>query len=300
MKCIPLLLLFSFLFACSAPLAPKKKALKKTASVDEIIEKAFRFFDQKKFNLALKEFQKVDIDEYEFAYEVQNYIGVIYLRKMNYKKAKAYFNDALSIEPRFADAYNNLGVLYIAQGRYELALSEFQSCLSHDPRHEKALKNRKLVDDILNKKISLETIEMFSKARNKSNYSDMAKAYEAILQKQPNLKEARNNLAVSYYYLGESSKAKKLLEALLKTNPRYHEAHNNYAYVLVHFGEEELAKRHYITSIKLKPTYTISLLNLGELFFKQKNFKDAERVWRTVLKVEPLNKQAIDLLKLLN
>lgn len=300
MKSTLLLVLFSVIVSCSAPVKPKVIALKKEANTDEIIKTAFQYFDKKDFNKALKEFQKVDVDEYEFGYEVQNYIGVIYLRQMKLKKAKSYFNDALSRQPIFADPYNNLGVLYMAQGRYELALTEFQNCLTHDPTHEKALKNRKLVDDILNKKISLETIEMFSKARNKSSHKEMVKAYTEILRKQPNLKEAKNNLAVSHFYLGEKAKAKKLLEDVLKTNPRYYEAHNNYAYVLVDFGNEELAKRHYLTSIKLKPTYTISLLNLGELFYKQNNKRDAERVWRTVLKVEPQNKHAIDLLKLLN
>ncbi len=284
MKFIVRLLSFSLLVACSSP--TKTTVLKKEANYDAFVETAFKLFNDKKFDAALAEFKKIDVDEYEFGYEILNYIGVVYLRKMELEQAKNYFNASLAKKPNYADPYNNLGIVYLSKGRYELALSEFQACLQHDPRHEKALKNRKLVDNLLNKKISLETIEMFSKARNQTDLAQQIESYKEILSEQPNLKEAKNNLAVCYFYQKNAEMAKQLLQEVLAAEPRYYEAHNNYAFVLAEGGDQELAKRHFLTSIKLRPTYTIALINLGELYYNQGNSKNAEQIWRSFLKVE--------------
>ena len=245
----------------------------------------------------MKIFKTIDIDKDVYGFEVANYIGIIYFKQKKYDDAKAMFRKSIKLYNEFADAHNNLGFIYFLQARYEQALNEFDVALLHDPNHENAKINLKLVDNILSKEITLETIEMFGDAKSLQSLDKKIDAYKVIIKKQPNLKEAKNNLAVCYFYKKDFKEARNILESLLIENPRYYEAHNNYAYLLFKESENDLSKRHLMTSIKLKPSYIIALINLGEVYAAEKDYVKAEKVWRTVIQVQPRNSFVISKLK---
>lgn len=301
MKFLKGILVLSLLIACSAP-------VKKTISIadqqaiesEKKIDQAVEFYEAGNYAEALKLFQSIDLDKDVYGFEVANYIGIIYFKQKNYDDAKSMFRKSIRLYNEFADAHNNLGFIYFLQARYEQALNEFDVALLHDPNHENAKINLRLVDDILAKEITLETIEMFGDAKSLQSLDKKIDAYKEIIKKQPNLKEAKNNLAVCYFYKNNFKEARSILEELLKKHPKYYEAHNNYAYLLFKESENDLSKRHLMTSIKLKPSYIIALINLGEVYAADKDYVKAEKVWRTVIQVQPRNSFVISKLKNLN
>ena len=52
--------------------------------------------------------------------------GVTLLDEGQYDQAIAYFNEALEINPRYADAYDNRGLAYYYKGQYDKACSDWR------------------------------------------------------------------------------------------------------------------------------------------------------------------------------
>jgi len=59
----------------------------------------------------------------------------------NFEKAHEYFNEALEIDPGYAETYNNLAYLYYMEGDMENAEKYFLKTLEIDPNHQKAKNN---------------------------------------------------------------------------------------------------------------------------------------------------------------
>ena len=62
--------------------------------------------------------------------ESYNLLGVIYLQRSQFDKAKKQFKVALRIDPYYTDAHNHLGVAFRELGEYDKALEEFQAALA--------------------------------------------------------------------------------------------------------------------------------------------------------------------------
>jgi type IV pilus assembly protein PilF len=50
-----------------------------------------------------------------------NSLGIVYLKKRQFKKARVQFERVVGINPKFYDAYNYLGVVYMELGNYDRA-----------------------------------------------------------------------------------------------------------------------------------------------------------------------------------
>jgi len=77
-----------------------------------------------------------------------NDLGVAQGKAGNIDKAIVLFDQAIEIDPAYAESYNNLGYAYFKKGEYGRAKECFEKALEIDPEHEKAgvnlnyLKNR--------------------------------------------------------------------------------------------------------------------------------------------------------------
>src|SRR5690606_31603352 len=72
--------------------------------------------------------------------EVHLNIANIYMDHLHdNKKAKAHLNDALTLNPRYANAWFNLGNLAEQCGQRDEGKSSFEKCLQFDPLNHTAL-----------------------------------------------------------------------------------------------------------------------------------------------------------------
>jgi tetratricopeptide (TPR) repeat protein len=81
-----------------------------------------------------------DIDE--VAYHAR--LGADYFRRGLLEAASTEFENAVQINPNYADLHNSLGMTYHSAGKYLLAVSEFKKALAINPLYEDAKCNLQL------------------------------------------------------------------------------------------------------------------------------------------------------------
>jgi tetratricopeptide (TPR) repeat protein len=72
------------------------------------------------------------------SYLAEYNLGCALLPSGRADEAMFHFQQALQLEPNFADAHNNLGALYAARARFDDAIVEFQQSLRLKPGFQKA------------------------------------------------------------------------------------------------------------------------------------------------------------------
>jgi tetratricopeptide (TPR) repeat protein len=65
--------------------------------------------------------------------EAINNLGTVYYARKGYRQAIRYYRRALEIAPNSASIYSNLGTAYFARRQYDLAFATYQKALSLDP-----------------------------------------------------------------------------------------------------------------------------------------------------------------------
>ena len=71
--------------------------------------------------------------------------GAAFAEKGQYDRAIAYFNKAIEINPKLAEAYYNRGLVYKEKGQYDKAISDFTKAIEINPRHADAYYSRGVV-----------------------------------------------------------------------------------------------------------------------------------------------------------
>ena len=86
---------------------------------------------EEKYNEALKSFQKI-IEIYSEHYPALWKIGIMFGKLGDIEKEVECYNEAIKIEPSFADPYYNLGLAYEKKGLYKDALDKYYKACELD------------------------------------------------------------------------------------------------------------------------------------------------------------------------
>jgi len=78
----------------------------------------------------------------------QTNIGLIYFREGKLDKAKAAFNQAITINPANATAQNHLGIIHRIEGQFSEAEKFYLAAISHQPDYANAYLNLGILYDI--------------------------------------------------------------------------------------------------------------------------------------------------------
>ena len=219
--------------------------------------------------------------------------GIAYLHSEQYNEAIVEFKKAVTIDPKFKEAYHGLGLAYLQMRNFVEAKKGAESALRIDPRYQPTLE---LLDVIKSPSIPSVTpptqstgLPKTTSTKEKSkDYNDSGvnhnrkreydKAivnFTKAIDLNPNYAEAHKNRGVAYRLKGEFDHAIKDFTKAIDLNPNYAEAHKNRGVAYRLKGEFDHAIKDFTKAIDLNPNYAEAHKNRGVAYRLKGEFDHA-------------------------
>jgi tetratricopeptide (TPR) repeat protein len=132
------------------------------------------------------------------------------------------------------------------------------------------------------------------------NVTDLTNAfvyYKKADELAPLNPEFKNKIAAVLMAQNKIAEAIRIYETILKENPKFVPALTNLGYAFLVSGNPVKAENYYRSALKLDPDYEPLLMNFAGLNIYQKKFADARETLNKVLKKNPSNAQAKQVLE---
>jgi tetratricopeptide (TPR) repeat protein len=123
------------------------------------------------------------------------------------------FQQALQLDPKFADARYNLASLEASAGKWELAANDFKQVLTEGPANEKAQQH---LGEVL--------ILWGDELAESGKFDQAATRYRESLVFRPNDAELHTSLGMALAKLARLSEARSEFEAALHIDPKFQPA----------------------------------------------------------------------------
>ncbi|XP_041011702.1 probable UDP-N-acetylglucosamine--peptide N-acetylglucosaminyltransferase SEC [Juglans microcarpa x Juglans regia] len=175
--------------------------------------------------------------------------------KGNIDFAIRYYLIAIELRPNFADAWSNLASAYMRKGRFNEAAQCCRQALALNPR---------LVDAHSNLGNLMKAQGLVQEAYN---------CYVEALQIQPNFAIAWSNLAGLFMEAGDLNKALQYYKEALKLKPTFSDAYLNLGNVYKALGMPQEAIGCYQRALQVRPDYVVAYGNLASLYYEQGNLE---------------------------
>jgi tetratricopeptide (TPR) repeat protein len=177
-------------------------------------------------------------------HQAHNNLGVVLNEQGNTNEAIEHYHKALQIDPDFAKAHHNLGAALAKQGKINEAVEHYHKALQLNPDDSETLFN--LGDALARQGKTEQAINYLSKA----------------LQINPDYAEVHSNLGSIYIKQGNIEKAIYHSNQALRLNPQLAEAHNNIGIALMQEAKIEAAIGQFQKALQLKPDFIMAENNL--------------------------------------
>jgi tetratricopeptide (TPR) repeat protein len=305
------LLVFSSFAASNV--APSKSEL------EEMYNKAFRYFDANNYGEALKQLDEIDVRQPDVA-ESQNLRGVILMRQGIYDKAEAALLEAIRIDPKFWNARFNLAEIPFLKKDWAEARDRFQKLLSSnvsDLQGEAAqlIQYKVLLTYLLEGKENM-VDSILAKFELSPDTPAVHYANAAIALERKNPKEARDWMAAaeknfspqlnklfaeSLYEVGWLEKPAGQARASLPLTTAAERVAKTKGFARSRFEQAQQAvqQRDFATALKFideadaaEPNQPATLNLRGEILMEQKQFDQAEAAFKKVSKLDPKFREA--------
>jgi tetratricopeptide (TPR) repeat protein len=202
-------------------------------------------------------------------YVAHNNLGYALGQKEEVDEAITQFQQALQLNPAYAEAHNNLGKALGHKGRVDEAITQYQQTLQVNPAFAEA--HNKLGNALLQKGRLDEAISHLQKA----------------LEINPDDAEACNNLGMALGQKGRVDEAIAHYQKALEIRPDYVEACNNLGVALGRKARVDEAIACYQKALELNPGYWLAHNNLGSAFLQKGNVGQAIAHFQQSLEIKP-------------
>ena len=204
-----------------------------------------------------------------------NNLGNALFKMGNVDGAIVHFQEALQINPDFAEAHNNLGNALGQKGRADEAIAHYQKALQINPDDAKACYN--LGNALL----------------QKGNVDGAIAYFQKALQINPDSAEAHNNLGNALLKTGRVDEAIAHFQEALQIKPDSAEACYNLGNALLKMGKVDEAIAYYQTALQIKPNYAEACDKLGNILLKTGDVDKAITQYQKALQITPDDVEAL-------
>jgi tetratricopeptide (TPR) repeat protein len=242
------------------------------------------------------------------AYDVYNNIGIALSRQGKTSDALEYYRKALVTAPELAEAHFNLAAVLAERGKLPEAVESFRQGLRRSQNDFDA--HTRLADLLARCGKPSEAIDEYKSAlrirpdaalamcglgrllADAGSLDEAVAWFSKALHLRPDLGVAHVNLGVALAMKGAMKEAAGHFGEAVRINPKNPEAQADLGRALAELKDTATALECYEKAIKLDSVNVEARINYGALLASAGRIEDAERQFRTVLKVEPGNKAA--------
>ncbi len=250
--------------AMNQPSLPSSNPQGATAWNDQAITLA----QQGRFDEAVRGFEQAIRLQPGFA-EAHNNLGNIFLFQRKFDQAVACYRQALQLNPASAEAFHNLGNVLKEQGQLDEAVANFQRALSLRPSYANARNS-------------------LGSALQQQGKLDAAQAsYQQALRLQPDFAEAYNNMGAVLLEQSKLDAALASCQQALRLKPQFAEAYVSMGAVLAEQGKFTEAVASYRQALRLKPGLIEAHTNLGIALTQQGQLDEAATSLSTAVRLKP-------------
>ncbi|WCJ43712.1 UDP-N-acetylglucosamine--peptide N-acetylglucosaminyltransferase 110 kDa subunit [Euphorbia peplus] len=175
-------------------------------------------------------------------------LGAIYYQLHDYDMCIAKNEEALQLEPRFAECYGNMANAWKEKGDIDLAIRYYLIAIELRPNFADAWSN------------------LASAYMRKGRLNEAAQCCRQALALNPLLVDAHSNLGNLMKAQGLVQEAYSCYLEALRIQPTFAIAWSNLAGLFLESGDLNRALQYYKEAVKLKPTFPDAYLNLGNVY----------------------------------
>ncbi len=179
------------------------------------------------------------------------------------------YQQALRIDPDYADAHNKLANALAQTGKMEEAIAHYEQALRIDPDYADAHNN------------------LATALAQTGKMEEAIAHYEQALRIKPDLADVHNNLATALAQTGKMEEAIAHYEQALRIDPDYADAHNKLANALTQTGKMEEAIAHYEQALRIKPDLADVHNNLATALAQTGKMEEAIAHYEQALRIKP-------------
>jgi len=184
-------------------------------------------------------------------------------------EAEKGYREVLRRKPDWGQVLNALGTVFLDQSQPDKAQKVFKKAAGLSPPNIPACYN------------------LARLKQRENDHQGAISIYRTMLERQPDLGDAWNNLGVAYRETGDQNEAISCFQRAVEFAPDMAEAWNNLGVAQDEFNMIENASESYKKAIEIRPDYTSAHFNLGISLQKLGRFKEAEEHYNKVLAAKP-------------
>ncbi|KAJ4762338.1 UDP-N-acetylglucosamine--peptide N-acetylglucosaminyltransferase 110 kDa subunit [Rhynchospora pubera] len=175
-------------------------------------------------------------------------LGAIYYQLRNYDMCIAKNEEAIAIDPRFAECYGNMANAWKEKGDIERAIRYYLTAIQLRPNFCDAWSN------------------LASAYTRKGRLTEAAQCCRQALALNPRLVDAHSNLGNVMKAQGLIQEAYNCYLEALRIDPTFAIAWSNLAGLFMEAGDLNRALIYYKEAVKLKPSFADAYLNQGNVY----------------------------------
>lgn len=201
--------------------------------------------------------------------EARSNLGTVFYKQGQTDKAIGQYQEAIRLDPDCVDAHNNLGTILYEQGKTDEAITQYQEAIRLKPDYIDAHYNLGL-------------------ALNKQGRLDEAIGqFQETVRLNPNYIEPHFDLGNTLAQTGRLDEAISQFQEVIRLKPDYAQAHSNLGIALTTKGQVDEAIRQFQEAIRLDPNNADTRYNFGTALAQNDRLDEAISQFQEALRLKP-------------